>query len=201
MLLIDAIKATPPGEELSLHFTGDEITTVVNKIILPPRLGGDTVDIVISTIDITISPGETTDPEIIPLNLVKFDVESKPFEIDGESTGMNHETLIIGEGILIGNMIEAEFLTEFNSDNFGTLFVINNELDGIVDMVMDGAFVVTVVGGIDCPDDIVAGVSLPIDITTLLLAGLSQNAAWMIPVVLSVLGIGLFVVSRKSENS
>jgi len=26
-----------------------------------------------------------------------------------------------------------------------------------------------------------------------------QSSAWMIPVTLSVLGIGLFVVSRKSE--
>ncbi len=48
---------------------------------------------------------------------------------------------------------------------------------------------------------VVGGELIPIDTTALLLAGVQTNAAWLIPVVLSVLGIGLFVVSRKSENS
>ena len=47
---------------------------------------------------------------------------------------------------------------------------------------------------------IVGGEFLSIDSTALLLAG-AQSFSWMIPVVLSVLGIGMFVVSRKSENS
>lgn len=46
----------------------------------------------------------------------------------------------------------------------------------------------------------VGGTLIPIDTTALLLAS-AQSTSWMIPVVLSVLGIGLFVVSRKSENS
>ncbi len=44
----------------------------------------------------------------------------------------------------------------------------------------------------------VGGEFLLIDSTALLLAG-AQSTSWMIPLVLSVLGIGLFVVSRKSE--
>ena len=36
--------------------------------------------------------------------------------------------------------------------------------------------------------------------TSLILAG-AQTFSWMIPVVQSGIGIGLFVVSRKSENS
>jgi len=48
--------------------------------------------------------------------------------------------------------------------------------------------------------EIVGGEFLPIDSTALILAG-AQTFSWMIPVALSVLGIGLFVVSRKSENS
>jgi len=48
--------------------------------------------------------------------------------------------------------------------------------------------------------EIVGGELIPIESTSLLLAG-AQTFSWMIPVVLSVLGIGLFVVSRKSENS
>jgi len=46
----------------------------------------------------------------------------------------------------------------------------------------------------------VGGDFLQVDNTALLLAS-AQTFSWMIPVVLSVLGIGLFVVSRKSENS
>jgi len=45
----------------------------------------------------------------------------------------------------------------------------------------------------------VGGEYLTLDITALLLAG-TQSFSWMIPVVLSVLGIGLFVF-RRSENS
>jgi len=44
---------------------------------------------------------------------------------------------------------------------------------------------------------VVGGELLPIDSTALMLAG-AQTFSWMIPVTLSVLGIGLFVVSRKS---
>jgi len=48
------------------------------------------------------------------------------------------------------------------------------------------------------PPQAVAGEIIPIEITSLLLAG-AQSFSWMIPLVVSVLGIGLFVVSRKSE--
>ncbi len=44
----------------------------------------------------------------------------------------------------------------------------------------------------------VGGEIIPIESTSLILAG-AQTFSWMIPVVLSVLGIGMFIVSRKSE--
>jgi len=46
--------------------------------------------------------------------------------------------------------------------------------------------------------ELVGGELLPIDSTALLLAG-AQTFSWMIPVLLSGIGIGLFVASRKSE--
>ena len=46
----------------------------------------------------------------------------------------------------------------------------------------------------------VGGEFLPIDSTALMLAG-AQTFSWMIPVIVSAIGIGLFVVSRKSEIS
>jgi len=47
-------------------------------------------------------------------------------------------------------------------------------------------------------DEVVGGEIIPIEATSLLLAG-AQSFSWMIPVTLSVLGIGLFVVGRKNE--
>jgi len=48
---------------------------------------------------------------------------------------------------------------------------------------------------------LVGGELLPMDTTVLLVAGVKTNAIWLIPIVLSIVGIGLFVVSRKSVNS
>jgi len=50
------------------------------------------------------------------------------------------------------------------------------------------------------PPKVVGGELIPIQATSLLLTN-TQSFSWMIPVVFSILGIGLFVVSRKSENS
>jgi len=47
------------------------------------------------------------------------------------------------------------------------------------------------------PDTPIGGTLIPIDATSLLLAN-TQSFSWMIPVLLSGIGIGLFVVSRKS---
>jgi len=46
--------------------------------------------------------------------------------------------------------------------------------------------------------NLIGGTLLPLDTIALLLAG-AQSFTWMLPVLLSVLGIGLFVASRKSE--
>jgi len=43
----------------------------------------------------------------------------------------------------------------------------------------------------------VGGEILPIDTTALLLAGVQTNAAWLIPVVLSVVGIGVILLRKK----
>jgi len=51
----------------------------------------------------------------------------------------------------------------------------------------------------EIPDQVIGGEIIPIETTSLILAGV-QSFSWMIPVVLSILGIGLFVF-RKSENS
>ena len=55
--------------------------------------------------------------------------------------------------------------------------------------------------GSHCPDpppDIVGGHGGPIDKTALMVTGAQLNASWMIPVLISAIGIGVFVVTRKS---
>ena len=47
---------------------------------------------------------------------------------------------------------------------------------------------------------VIGGEIIPIEQTSLLLAG-AQTFSWMLPILLSGLGIGFFVVSRKSENT
>jgi hypothetical protein len=50
------------------------------------------------------------------------------------------------------------------------------------------------------PDEVIGGQFIPIDTISLLLAG-AQSTSWMMPVVLSLVGIGLFLSSKKSKNS
>lgn len=56
--------------------------------------------------------------------------------------------------------------------------------------------------GPECDEQIsvIGGKIIPIEQTSLILAG-AQSFSWMLPVVLSILGIGMLVVSRKAENS
>ena len=46
----------------------------------------------------------------------------------------------------------------------------------------------------------VGGEGLPVDSTALIVAG-AQSYSWMIPLMISALGIGLFLVSKRPENS
>ncbi len=43
----------------------------------------------------------------------------------------------------------------------------------------------------------IGGELLPIDKTALLLAGFQTNAIWMLPIVMSAVGIGAFVLTKK----
>jgi len=43
----------------------------------------------------------------------------------------------------------------------------------------------------------IGGISIPIDQTALLLAGVQSISMWMIPVVISGIGIGMFLIKRR----
>jgi len=46
--------------------------------------------------------------------------------------------------------------------------------------------------------EVIGGQLLPLDTTALLLAGVQSVSMWMIPVVLSGIGIGIFVITRRN---
>ncbi len=78
------------------------------------------------------------------------------------------------------------FLTELQSGSGS--YTSTNALDQIRSLIAKGF-------GQGC---YIGGEIIPIETTSLLLAG-AQSFSWMIPVLLSGIGIGLFVVSRKND--
>jgi len=58
-----------------------------------------------------------------------------------------------------------------------------------------------VVDTISFDKKIVGGEFLPIDTTTLLLAGVQTNASWIFPVVLLAAGIGLVFLRKRVSNN
>ena len=104
---------------------------------------------------------------------VSFDNTGIPiFKWEGDETITNDDNAVPGE---------VTCLVSFAVENFAGIVVISQSIT------------------VTTPEPpVVGGELIPIETTSLILAG-AQSFSWMIPVVLSVLGIGLFVVSRKSE--
>ena len=98
--------------------------------------------------------------------------------------GGSNEGLITNHGIL-QTITGADFTNDGTYQSSGTdTFVgpfIGNDIVPIASICVD-----------------VGGEFLQLDTTSLLVAG-AQSFSWMIPVVLSAVGIGIFFVSRKSE--
>jgi len=75
-----------------------------------------------------------------------------------------------------------------------------NPINEVIWFDITGAVVIEIiVDTVSFGEPIVGGEIIPIESTSLILAG-AQSFSWMIPLVVSGIGIGLFVVSRKSEN-
>ncbi len=128
------------------------------------------------------------------------------------------DVLVTGNGVNLGTVtpngvigenqvLTKTFATLAQSDGSGELTIGFNEVfrQGVGGPAPDfgsqfGIRVEQIALDFDSTDREVGGELLPIDSTALILAGV-QSTSWMIPFVLSGIGIGLFVVSRKSENS
>ncbi len=53
--------------------------------------------------------------------------------------------------------------------------------------------------GSHCPEDVVGGHGGIVSKTSLLVTGATLNASWMIPLLVSAVGIGIFVITYKKE--
>lgn len=144
-------------------------------------------------VDRTIATDESIK---IPKRILCFLVEVKDVDIniddcEAKRIFVSFANEVISLGAWTGDeTIGAPFLAKGEMANCQVIFDVDFfvESDKLIQEIK-----ITGAGGFE-----VGGEFLPIDTTALLLAS-AQSFSWMIPVVLSGIGIGLFVVSRKSK--
>jgi len=131
-------------------------------------------------------------------SLISFDLVVGTLCTGPGGTGVDHASLTVEDnfgntlniptgtfGTIQVDMINVQSVSFTPGQEFKNSNPLNEGADICIDnLIFDNAFV--------------GGELLPIDSTALILAG-AQSFSWMIPVLLSGIGIGLFVVSRKSE--
>jgi hypothetical protein len=177
----------------------------------------------------TISITKSGDAVLIPGKVGSVDnkgtivVREGILELNPGSPFDNHGTLRIrGDLTIPGEVIFSSSLSGEENDvfnNYGLVDLFNggkffnyrlfvNQCGGLVSPSLSDIIIpqpnTGLIQEIVCPPEpqpeIIGGTIIPIESTSLILAG-AQTFSWMIPVLLSGIGIGLFVVSRKSENS
>ena len=129
------------------------------------------------------------------------------FSISHEMQIGSDDTLTIDSGSTLDHTP-----TEFECEEEDETIVNNGNLNVFGTLTNNGNFINngqvlscgTISGTVSVPGivnecGVLGGEMIPIESVSLILAG-AQSFSWMIPVVLSVLGIGLFVF-RKSKNS
>jgi len=123
---------------------------------------------------------------------------------DADGTVYDSDALPLGETVISEfEFTEMIFFAGSDLNGSPTVSLLENgkplSLEDILETNQGSSvFIVGDVQSLIMIDEVVGGELLQIDTTSLLLAS-AQSFSWMIPVVLSGIGIGLFVVSRKSE--
>ena len=131
------------------------------------------------------NPGCPCNP-VIPVHVDFTGVQSNPLSVGlTNSIGVQHSPTSSGALTSWGGSVGNAYLPG-SAQGPGT------------SPATDDYFFVTYFLGPPPSPPVVGGELLPIESTSLLLAS-AQTFSWMIPVILSGIGIGLFVVSRKSE--
>ncbi len=154
--------------------------------------------------------GCTVDPDMVDAGILPFgerfvliktitcSSEVTKVELDNSDCGDHRIDVRLGDfGINQGVWEGEEVIDNNNSFPGKTTCTVdfNVDFDGSID-ILTQTIMVTTPGPIVPP--VVGGELIPIETISLILAG-AQSFSWMIPAVLSILGIGLFVVSRKPE--
>ena len=137
--------------------------------------------------------------------LLSFEeLEQSTSELDGlfDIEFLNINIMIPPSTLITVNLLDADH-------SFGVQFETTHSFQDFLDELIDGSYDPNEKVMIEIRNLIakgygngcyIGGEIIPIDATSLLLSS-AQTFSWMIPVLLSGIGIGLFVVSRKSENS
>jgi len=191
---VDPQRIPPPGEQyhgphgVALEpSTGDIIVVdaILDTVFRQNPSGGNPT-IIHSGSPYSFPADVTVIPELTPVpvpDVVGLDQASATAAIEGA-------------GLTVG-------IITFENNNIVPAGNVISQSIGFDEMVPPGTPVNLVIS-LGPEDDgngqVVGGDFLPIETTSLLLAS-AQSFSWMIPVVLSVIGIGLFVVSRRFENS
>jgi len=123
---------------------------------------------------------------------VDFDWDYETFDTDGPGFDpmgflVNDDTTQLSDGGGTDTQSGSESVPVQGGDIFGFFIKTGDDAAGEAN---------TVYSEFSGPICVVGGEFLPIDTTSLLLAGTQNNAAWMIPVIVSAIGIGI-VIARK----
>ena len=105
-------------------------------------------------------------------------------DVDGDDYGVDTDNMIIGTGRIPVGACTTDGLTACILSDAQCIAPDCDDSNPLLNLI--------------CEVQQIGGKLIPIEPTSLILAG-AQSFSWMIPVLLSGIGIGLFVVSRKSE--
>jgi hypothetical protein len=130
------------------------------------------------------------------------------FLTDNELGDANNEGLYVNGSPLAGSKLLGLNLAHFQVDQSFPTF----DISSLVNSGPNTLYLNAPDGGgpsglqfsanieVKCADAMVGGEFIPIDTVSLLLAG-AQSSMWLVPLMLSIIGFGVFVVSRKPNNS
>lgn len=124
-----------------------------------------------------------------PETLMHFHGPAPP----GVNAGVQVDVGVIS-GVLSPSIGDTVIAEPQEADFLGGLWYINLHTTNFLGGELRGQ-----VSCISLQEEVVGGKIIPVEVTSLLSAN-ADSFSWMLPVVLSVLGIGLFVVSRKPKN-
>jgi len=184
------------GNQLQDAYGSSPITLTMEVTVHP---GGPTETVHVEDKDDNTDPTDPCDNPAVPgpcFDPLELTAVGQTFIVFAASGDLTNETFFY-----LGTSDADPLFVFTNKDNDSLHTSCSAPLIGETGTV--GGYTLQVIGqtggsGKSCPEDVVGGHGGPIDKTALLVTGAQLNASWMLPVLISAIGIGLFVVTRKS---